>query len=29
MAKGGSEFRSKGLEGQEIVGEYGRAVAGA
>jgi hypothetical protein len=29
MAKGGSEFRNKGLEGQETLGEYGRAVAGA
>ena len=29
MAKGGSEFAAAGLEGQEIAGEYGRAVAEA
>ena len=29
MAKGGSKSRSAGTEGQEIAGEYGRAVAAA
>ena len=29
MAKGGSEFAATGLEGQEVAGEYRRAVADA